>query len=374
MAFEWNLRDEILAITHRWPLPLLAFLLGCVAGWGVAWLAPPTYRAETRLAVAYNGDAIYRNPDDYKNWQMEQLETLAISPDVIARTLEQLRLSDPAWENISADELRALLRVSWRNTGTWRLTATSPDRQQAIQAVVTWTDVFMELFDSAYRSASDLNVANQQLYSLVLTQTQFKARAAEMAGVLSTLSAWRASAAQGDVTSPLGLLERWRLWSLAARASNLDVDWGALLEQLPSPEAPRQEYLAWLDQVLASLTSKIEVLQSQIQAMEGEIATVNTRFLAAADQSHGLSAMVLVEKLAEGLWQVRSTRPTGVSMLIGGVLGLILWLLFWLVRLGWRYRAPQPARVTGFPVEKSEHPSLPPSNLVSLQEEPGKHA
>ena len=90
MLTESTLRDEILHRAHFWPLPFLVFLAGCLLGWGAALLWPSPYRAETTLHVSYNADSIFRNPDDYKNWQMEELNTLVLAKGTLQETLARL--------------------------------------------------------------------------------------------------------------------------------------------------------------------------------------------------------------------------------------------------------------------------------------------
>ena len=63
MSNNWNLRADILEITHRWTLPFFAFLIVSLLGIGVSFLLPSPYRAESDLYVAYIADAIYRNQE-----------------------------------------------------------------------------------------------------------------------------------------------------------------------------------------------------------------------------------------------------------------------------------------------------------------------
>jgi uncharacterized protein involved in exopolysaccharide biosynthesis len=57
---EWELRDQVLAFTQRWPLLVLAFLLGSLLGWSYALVSPGAYRAEAGLFVGFNADLVLR--------------------------------------------------------------------------------------------------------------------------------------------------------------------------------------------------------------------------------------------------------------------------------------------------------------------------
>jgi hypothetical protein len=88
-TIEWSFRDEILLITHRWPIILLFCLVGSLVGWIISFCSPSPHRATKELYVGLN---VYRatedrnaaehagiqfsNPNDYKNWQMANLNSL----------------------------------------------------------------------------------------------------------------------------------------------------------------------------------------------------------------------------------------------------------------------------------------------------------
>ena len=54
MQHEWSPREEILAVTHRWPTILLFGLVGILLAWIIAFAFPTTYRATKELYVGIN--------------------------------------------------------------------------------------------------------------------------------------------------------------------------------------------------------------------------------------------------------------------------------------------------------------------------------
>ena len=101
----WNLLDYILTATHRWYVSLAFILAGSLLGLGTSYVFPSPYRATLDLYVGLNA---YRSPydsyaeylagqsfrmvDDYKNWQMDQLESFVLSDPFMTELLERLQI------------------------------------------------------------------------------------------------------------------------------------------------------------------------------------------------------------------------------------------------------------------------------------------
>ena len=105
----WDIRTEILMAGHRWYWVVASFLLGALLGWIISlfWPAPfravqdvyvglNAYRATRDLYIAEVAGEQFRNLDDYKNWQMGQLNSLALSDEFLSETLIQLQGIDPS--------------------------------------------------------------------------------------------------------------------------------------------------------------------------------------------------------------------------------------------------------------------------------------
>ena len=335
MILEWNLRDEIFAVAHRWWLPLLAFLIGSLVGWGTSVVIPPVHRAEVRFSVAYNADSIFRNPDDYKNWQLEQLNALAIAPDVLQETLQRLQAQDPYWQTISADRLQSMLDVSYRNTGTWRLTVQNQNANRAAQAAQAWADVLLKNYQQAFSDAETLLQMDSQLQTMASTLIQTNLRVEDLLSTSQGIQDWRENLAQKPGDQPLDELTRWQLWSLAARAAGFDPAWTGLLQEFPSEQASAQEYLPWVDRLVASTQQELESKQSQAAAMQKARDDLKKQYGNLVQISRGLSAKLVVEQTSKKP-VTTSLRPTGLLALIGGVLGLLAWALGWLVHLNYK--------------------------------------
>ena len=336
MIFDWSLRDDILVISHRWPYPLLAFLIGCLVGLAASLLFPPSYRAETRIIVAYNADAYARNPDDYKNWQMNQLDEMTKSPHVLEETLERLRSLQSYWQSQTLEDLQDMLNVSWRNTGSWRLTATDRDRERASDAVQVWSEVVMETENDAKVFSSELLALSSRIYLNEQSLIQMRATRDRLNETGIAVQNRKAFLEQLPSDQILDDLSRWQILSTVATVSGLDPAWQNLLNEYPSQGRPVYEYIAWLDRAIVSIESSNQIAQNQILNMDTEQAANQQKHADLVEKSYGLSSTLVVEKPFTGVWQVKVIRPTALLALIGGLGGLLVWSTIWLVRISLR--------------------------------------
>jgi hypothetical protein len=332
MLTDWRLREEILALTHAWHLPLLAFLLGALLGWGAAFLLPTPYRAESSMNVMYNADAQFRNPDDYKNWQMDTLELLILSDGVLESTLERLRAQDPSWEAVTPAELRPRLHTYWRNAGMWRLAAEDrdPDRAQALAQA--WGEASLEGVQNATSQAQTMLELEARTRRLANEKVDLAQRTAKIAEAQAALEAWRSEVSVRGDARPLEDLERWRLLALAARLVGTDPAGRALLDELPAAGTPTPEALSWVERALVYAGDQASAVQAQLAQAGTLYDEAYQQLDAAYKASAGLTAFLRLEPLPGDNPRAQAVRPTAITALIGGLLGLLAWALVWLGR------------------------------------------
>ncbi len=336
MVNEWSVREEAFAIAHRWPIPVLAFIIGSLVGLGIALIYPSPHRASTDISVAYNADAIYTNPDDYKNWQLSQLNALAIAPDVLQETLNRLQASDPSWAGVTPEDLQKSLILTWRNTGLWHLAAENVQPQKALQEVQAWSDVILEKYHQAFEGAAQMSAFDRQLYPINLTITQAKWRYAELTSVKAGLQDWLGSASQAQADQPPDNLTRWRLWSLVENAAGSDPAWKTLLDAMPAPQSAIQAYIPWVEHIISVVDTEAQTVQGQIDSLTPEQASLAEKQAAATLVSRGLSGNLVVEKATSAAPEIANVRPTSLMALVGGILGFLVWLIAWLARIPFR--------------------------------------
>lgn len=342
MLSDWNLREEILAVSHRWWLAVLAFLLGSLIGIGISFLVPANYRAESVLGVAYNGDAIYRNPDDYKNWQLQQLNNLALAPDVLRETLKRLRLIDPYWGDISRRQFHAMLDLSWRNTGAWRFFVNNRSSQRAVDGVEAWVQVFLDKYQDALTSAGELFSDSARVNELSQTEAEKTTRLNQLLVAQSALQLWQDGVAKGQTQQPLDTIARWRLYSLAANAAGFDPAWSFILDRLPQTGATLDAYLQWSQELQGLLAQEIQNLQGELALLKQDRKAATLEYERQVQRSRGLTTTTVVNKASEDASTVRAIRNMPTYALVGGLIGVLTWLFIWLLRRrpGFRHDNP----------------------------------
>jgi hypothetical protein len=347
MITEWSLRDEIQFQTHRWPVIVIFCLAGSLLGWGVSLTWPSPHRATKELYVGLNiyqaardrtaaehAGLEFLNIDDYKNWQMASLNSLIFTDGVIDETLHQLQAIDGYWSSFDQRKLAKDLHAYWRNAGKWRLVAESDDPHRAAEAVTVWQDVVVREANIAIGHSKDAMALDRQLQVVLITKSQAQARLAELTELHSLLQGWHEDiSALTDQT-----IDANQFWTIHAYLTNAAADefWSLLLEEFPDRDAPQQDYIVWLDRAARYLDTEIQIQQFQIGTLEENIQRLTAQYEDASQKSQGLSADLLVDKITDEEPVQSIVRPTGQLMLIGSILGLIVWGYLFMARISMR--------------------------------------
>jgi len=330
--YDWNLRAEILQSAHRWPIIMLFILVGSLTGVLFAYLLPTPYQAEAGLQVTYNADVHPRNPDDFKNWQMEQLDILIHSDEVLQETLLRLRAQDPSWDATSLDDLRASVHTYWRNAGEWRLVAEATTPTQTEELVKTWEQVVLLQLDQALGQARTAFSLSTRMGAISANLANLKMDDARLVQIQQALTSWKESATTDSSSQPLSALDRWLLISRVSQVSDWDPAGLALLDETPPVEAAVADYIPWIDKTLVLIAEELEVIEPQSSQLQVEYDQLYAEHALALDASRGLTAYLAAESLDQGDRPAEQVRPVGLMIFVGGLLGLLAWLMFFVAR------------------------------------------
>ncbi len=332
MNNEWKLREEIYQLGQKWPQIMLFFLIGALLGWGITFFLPSPHRAEASVHVSFNGDVYPRNPDDFKNWQLQELEVLITSKELLRETLIRLRKEDKYWNGVDVQSLKEDLSVYWRNAGEWRLVAEAPTPERASNLAQVWQQVILEEVKLALVHAQNMLTIDAQINATSDAQIETGSMITELSTIKGTLLTWQETAAQAGLDQSLTTMERWNLLLLVTRIVRLDTGGQALLEQAPLPGAPVEDYINWSNQALVLLEQELANLQTQAEALTSQQENLNNAWSAEFKASQGLSAYLMITALPSDNSQPYAVRPATQTALIGGTIGLLLWGLVWLAR------------------------------------------
>ena len=340
---EWSFRDEALAATHRWYLIVLFCLVGALVGWLIALVLPSPHRATKELFVGLN---ISRSADDrnaiehaglpissandYKNWQMSSLNSVIFMDSFLDETLSRLRIVDPYWQNISRQDLAEMLHVYWRNAGKWRLVAEHEDAVYAAQAVIAWQDVIVEKVHAAVAEAQNALLVSDEWKAIADQAAQAKGQITGLEQMRGELLVWRTSLSGRPADHVLIEPDRLLLQQLFDQTGHAGL-WQALLATYPATGSPNQAYLGWIEWALTHLDTQIQVSQARLEEMDHWQTDLAASYSDASNNSLGLSAELLVQKVSDRKLEQTTVRSNGLAILVGAAVGLIIWALVWLV-------------------------------------------
>jgi hypothetical protein len=283
--------------------------------------------------IAEIAEVPFRNADDYKYWQMQQLDALVFSDDYLEETLVRLTEIDGYWYGKSVEDLRDMLRVYWRNAGRWRLAAEVSESQYAEHAVETWRDVILEKTNESIIDAQKIYFIDLKLQGTRDTLSKAQSRLELLSNIKVAFDQWYEVAGSSSRTGVLDPSERWWLISLASQAAGLNLGWQSLLVSFPSPNAVMEEYLPWVEQVLIAIEAESEAITLQIEELEHQSEILLSEWENSLQGGDGLAATLTIEKLSDMEPSVRKLRSTFTAALVGGLLGLLLWGVITLLRI-----------------------------------------
>lgn len=350
MAEEWSLRDEIFYAAHRWPEFMLFCLAGVLAGWLLSMALPAPHRATKELYVGLNiyhasqdsnaahfsGIQFY-NADDYKNWQMANLNSLVYIDPILDRTLADLRAADPYWQRISRHELAKMLHVYWRNAGKWRLVAEHPQPERARQAVLLWETAVVERAAHSIAQSRQVMSLHIQMQALASQQAEILAQQVDLNNLRQKFTTEQEKLTSLSPDQILNGDTRWELWNRLSLAAT-GPEWLPVLEAFPADTAGVLAYQNWLRQADELALIQAANLDVQAASIQQSYAQLASHYAQASEQSLGLSPDLHVEPITSEPPQISQVRPLGLLMVIGASLGMISWLLLNLVRINRKVR------------------------------------
>jgi hypothetical protein len=335
MSNQWSLREEILTLSHRWPVIILFCLAGAALGWGASRLWPSPHEATAELYVAIN---VYRAlddrnvpikfnyADDYKNWQMANLNTMIYMDPVTQETLDRLRQQDPYWNNVTRDDLVSMLHVYWRNAGKWRLVADNSRPKYASQAVQAWRDVILEQLSTAIQASQKTMEIDNRLRSVADNQARVISGTVGLQQTSAVFKVSRQALAQQPPAQAVDEAERQKMLLTLQNAGARAVI-ASLSADFPPAGSSNALVVSWLDSAIPSLDSAIQAWQARGEQYDQEQAQLSQDYAAASKTSLGFSANLQVEPVSVGPPALSSSRPTPTLVLVGAAIGLLAWLL-----------------------------------------------
>jgi len=334
-----NLREEILRITHRWYLILIYILVGALVGWGGSLIWPSPHRATLDLYVGLNA---YRSPfdsyavelsgqsfrmvDDYKNWQMEQLDELVRSDAYLDETMTRLSAEGFAWDG-STQDFRKNLDVLWRNAGVWHLVVDAKDPELAANAVEIWGDVILEFVNKAIEHARQVVGLDIQMTTISESRVDLELQQETLVFIQSELSGIQIELGGMASDQRIPAIDHWKLLALISQVVVNNPGWDNILDDVPEPGSAARSYTSWLEGVLPTVKADLAVIPGKIKILDQSLSTVAEQYEIETAESYGLASTLVVEKMEEVKPETNIVRKPGTFSLVGSFIGFLIWLL-----------------------------------------------
>ena len=345
MTYELSVREEVIQTSHHWPAIFAFCLAGIVIGWGVSIFWPSNYRASKEIYIGINpyraledrnaaqhAEIEFINPDDYKNWQMSNLNNIIQMDWLVQKTLKELQKKDDFWTSFSEEDLGRMLKVNWRNAGKWRLVAEGADQRRAAQAVTAWHTVVIDELQDATLQAQNALLFHIQLQEIASRQVTMEMKISELTQFQNSLNAWKQDYINPSRNQTLEDNARKQLEVLLNNAGT-DNQWLIQFIPLIPHSSNASKFLDWVQQVTSATEIEIQSLASQLDYLNEQQGDIFARYTQASNKSYGLSSNLVVEDIRERSIEQYAVRPKGLIILAGGAIGLLLWTALWLIKV-----------------------------------------
>lgn len=340
---SWSLTAALQKAANTWYWMLAWIVAGALFGFGFVWLRPAEYRAIAEIYIGLNAYRAplysqeisfsfyeFRNLDDYKNWQMSELEAVLVRDETLAAVQEVLGSLDPTWGALTPAQLRQHLRVAWSAPGVWQLQAVAAEPRLAEALAGAWQQVTVPRLEQMIASAGEALLLDIQLQENARQQDTLLIHQTTLTQAAAGLQTWLTEAPAADP------LARARLSAWAAQAAGFDPGWQALLAEQPPAAASAAELNSWVQVVLARLLSDQALVAEQLATLQSRATELGADYTAANQASFGLAHTLVVEGMASQPPQAVPLRSTGLGLVTGALIGWLLWLLWQVLRIARR--------------------------------------
>ncbi len=268
--------------------------------------------------------------DDYKNWQLSQVDAIATSERVAKLTLEKLRDLDPYWEGVSVAEFQELQELFWYDVGKWRLQFQAPENEHALQGVQAWREILLLDLSRLILESEDLLELEGRMRASNSAISQLETRVTEMELLITEIAAVRVELESADPQQEMDDSPREDLWLLIAGAAEEDVLWTQVLDEIPEKDQSHLDYIHWIDQVLTAVESDLEGHQAIMEELSNDHILLTEDYLREIEEARGLSASLYIEE--EGTKpKIIKTYPDTQIAFLGSLVGLLIYIIVWVM-------------------------------------------
>ena len=340
---EWKHQNKFIQFIKSWPILIALFLGSGLITWGAVQLFPPLQRTTAVLYLGIDITRVYDissvatytiaepfNVDDYKNWQLSQVNSIAISERIANLTLGKLQDLNPYWENIPVSEFQEMQDLDWYDVGIWRLQFQAPETDNALQAVQVWREVLLQDLSRLIQESEDVLEFEGRLRASNTAILKLKTRTAELNLLIEEITAVQEELKNGDPEQTMDDSARAEIWLLIAGASEEGPLWEQILDEIPQRDLPNLEYILWMDQVLAVVESDNESHQAVMEALISDHESLTEDYVREIWEAEGLSASLFIKEEGSQPEIIKFYPDTQIAFL-GSITGLLIYIIIWVM-------------------------------------------
>ncbi|MCK4724485.1 MAG: hypothetical protein KAT29_01725, partial [Anaerolineales bacterium] len=204
---------------------------------------------------------------------------------------------------------------------------------RAAHAVDTWRDVVLDLTRDAIASSQALYDLELTLRSLNDQLVENQLQTAVLEDLLQRLQDFSIVLIDQEQDAPVSSQIHLELFALATQLANTLSGEQQILLSFPDNNSPAGDYLIWIEQMRLLVEYRIRSLQVENDLLVAEISSVSSQWEAALQEGQGLAATLTLENRKNPQPEVRQLRSYGLAALIGSMVGLLLWIVVFLVKI-----------------------------------------
>ena len=213
------------------------------------------------------------------------------------------------------------------------LVADGDNPQRASQAVSAWHDSVVAEIQMATQQAQNTFVYDTHLKALSSRQVEYESKIVDIQNFQVKLEIL-----QGELTDWSSLTEdaqkqvEWELGQLISKSS-ADFTWLTQFREIPPVNPLTDRFQDWLKQVNYAAELEAQYLNYQLDAVNEQVEQASDKYQIASNKSFGLSSNLVVEQLHDKPPDLYPLRPSGLLILIGGLIGFLLWTALSLLKI-----------------------------------------
>jgi hypothetical protein len=340
---EWMFREKLKKFIQSWPILIFVFVGSGILAGSLVHLFPPLQWGVAELYIGIDMTRVYDvsslatyaktepfNIDDYKNWQLTQASSIALSEEIAVQTLNELKELDGYWSDLSTSEFKKMQELDWYDVGVWRMRIREKDGEKALQAARIWRDTAREELLRLISEAEDVLEYEGRLRAADEIVTSGEIRLEQLDELNNLIINEIAKLDAMDPAQILPRTESDELWKLISEFSNSDQIWTKILADLPPGGADVSEFIQWLDAVQVHIKDESDHISQTKESIEDGLDATREDYLREIREAEGLSASLFVENQYTEPF-LESRYPDSVVGIIASFAGLLVYIIAWVM-------------------------------------------